>query len=246
MRDGLKIGEVARRSGLTVRALHHYDALGLVVPSGQTPAGHRLYTPADVARLQQVVSWKQLGFSLQQIAVVLRDPQASLAHVVDLHLRAARQRLAQTASLCAQLEKLAGLLQAGQVPSLDELLRTLERTTMHEKYFTPEQRETLKKRAEQWGPDALQESQRQWQELIAQAQAHFDAGTDPTSPAMLELAGRWQGLIDAFTGGDEGIRQNLTKMYREEPGVVEQALGPGQDRRLFEYVGRALAARKVG
>src|SRR6516165_7425563 len=70
----LKIGELARRTGLTVRTLHHYDAIGLLHPSLHTEAGHRLYTADDIARLQQVLSLRQLGFSLDQVRECLDQP----------------------------------------------------------------------------------------------------------------------------------------------------------------------------
>ena len=60
--EALKVGELARRTGLTVRTLHHYDAIGLLRPSLHTEAGYRLYTAGDIARLQQVISLRQLGF----------------------------------------------------------------------------------------------------------------------------------------------------------------------------------------
>ncbi len=60
----LRIGELARRTGLSVRALHHYDAIGLLVPSARTDAGHRRYTAEDVARLQQIASLRALGLPL--------------------------------------------------------------------------------------------------------------------------------------------------------------------------------------
>ena len=66
-----KVGELAARTGLTVRTLHHYDAIGLLCPSGRTGSnhgsGHRLYTAADVTRLHQILCLKQLGFGLEQI-----------------------------------------------------------------------------------------------------------------------------------------------------------------------------------
>ncbi|HEX6558894.1 MAG TPA: MerR family transcriptional regulator, partial [Longimicrobiales bacterium] len=65
--DLLKVGELAERTGLTVRALHHYEQLGLLVPAGRTPAGHRLYSDASVAQLQKIAALKQLGMSLEEI-----------------------------------------------------------------------------------------------------------------------------------------------------------------------------------
>ena len=69
--EALKVGELARRTGLTVRTLHHYDEIGLLRPSLHTEAGYRLYTPRDVARLQQVLSLRALGFSLEETRACL-------------------------------------------------------------------------------------------------------------------------------------------------------------------------------
>lgn len=67
------VGELARLTGVTVRALHHYDEIGLCCPSGRTQAGYRLYSDADVARLQQVLLFRELGLPLDEIAAVLND-----------------------------------------------------------------------------------------------------------------------------------------------------------------------------
>ena len=70
--EALKVGELAQRTGLTVRTLHHYDAIGLLRPSLHTEAGYRLYTARDIVRLQQVLSLRQLGFSLDEIRELTR------------------------------------------------------------------------------------------------------------------------------------------------------------------------------
>ena len=71
---------MAKRTGLTVRTLHHYDAIGLLKPSEHSGAGYRLYTAGDVAPLQQVLSLRQLGFSLdEEIAIIARPGALSRA-----------------------------------------------------------------------------------------------------------------------------------------------------------------------
>ena len=72
-----KIGALARSTGLTVRALHHYDHIGLLTPSGRTDAGHRVYSAGDVARLYRISLLRRLGFPLGQIAAVLDDRNGS-------------------------------------------------------------------------------------------------------------------------------------------------------------------------
>src|SRR5919201_3674111 len=90
----LKVGELARRTGLTVRTLHHYDEIGLLRPSLHTEAGHRLYTARDVARLQQVLSLRQFGFSLEEIRECLDRPGFSPLEVIGLHLARLRDQIA--------------------------------------------------------------------------------------------------------------------------------------------------------
>src|SRR4051794_16119272 len=80
------VGQVAERSGVTVRTLHHYDEIGLVRPSRRSAAGYRLYADEDLVRLQHVVVYRRLGLALEEIAVLLDDPDADVA----AHLR--RQR----------------------------------------------------------------------------------------------------------------------------------------------------------
>ena len=70
---GYSVGQVAHLSGVTVRALHHYDAVGLLRPSGRTEAGYRSYSHDDLARLQRILCYRELGFSLDQIAAILDD-----------------------------------------------------------------------------------------------------------------------------------------------------------------------------
>ena len=83
----LKVGELARRTGLTVRTLHHYDEIGLLRPSLHTGSGHRLYTAGDVARLQQLVALRQLGFSLEDVRACLDRADFSPREVIDRYVR---------------------------------------------------------------------------------------------------------------------------------------------------------------
>lgn len=72
-----KVGELAKSTGVSVRTLHHYDHIGLLTPSDHTETGHRLYTTDDIARLQQILSLRQLGFSLEEINEFFENPDFS-------------------------------------------------------------------------------------------------------------------------------------------------------------------------
>src|SRR5436305_6753904 len=146
--EAIKVGELARRTGLTVRTLHHYDEIGLLKPSLHTEAGHRLYTAGDVARLQQVVSLRQLGFSLEQVRDCLDRPGFSPLEVIGLHVARLREQIELQRKLCERLEGLAAYFRAAGEVSADEFLRAIEEMTMIETYYTPEQLETLRQRRE--------------------------------------------------------------------------------------------------
>ena len=74
MREELTVGSVAQLAGVTVRTLHHYDEIGLVVPSGRTDSGYRTYGSDEVARLQEVLFFRELGFSLETIRDIVGRP----------------------------------------------------------------------------------------------------------------------------------------------------------------------------
>ena len=126
------MGELAQRTGLTVRTLHHYDEIGLLKPSLHTEAGYRLYTAGDVARLQQVLSLRQLGFTLEEVRGCLDRPGFSPLEVIGLHVARLREQIELQRRLCERLDAIAAhLALAGEV-SADEFLDTIEEMTMLE------------------------------------------------------------------------------------------------------------------
>ena len=74
MKNGMTVKEVADRTGLTVRALHHYDRMGLLHPGNVTASGYRLYGGEDLQKLQQILFFRELEFSLAEIREILSDP----------------------------------------------------------------------------------------------------------------------------------------------------------------------------
>lgn len=242
-----KVGELAARTGLTVRALHHYDALGLLSPSGRTASdhnsGHRLYTEADVARLHQILCLKNLGFSLELVKEYLSRADYDPREVVRLHLAEVRRRAAELGALANKLEALAGALDAADAVSADTFLETIEVMAMVEKYYTPEQLEQLKARKEEVGDARIAEVQAEWPRLMAEVQAEMTAGTDPADPKVQALARRWVGLVNEFTGSDPGIFKSLSKLYANEDNVA--GMNVPDMRPMMEYVGKAMAAAGI-
>jgi DNA-binding transcriptional MerR regulator len=237
-----KVGELARRTGVSVRALHHYDEIGLLSPSHRSESGYRLYTEADVVRLQQIRSLRTLGFSLVEAGEFLRRPDVTPDHVLRLHISHLKARIESQQSLCARLESVAARWRSDETIPTEEFLQIIEETTMFEKYYTPEQMEALKQRGEAIGQEHIREVEAAWPELIAKVQAEMERGTDPADERVQALARRWRELIQEFTGGDPGVAKSLGRMYQEEPTVRGQDTGPM--RAMGEYIGKALQAGK--
>ena len=243
--EALKVGELARRTGLTIRTLHHYDEIGLLKPSQHTEAGYRLYTAGDVARLQQVLSLRQLGFSLEEVRDCLDRPGFSPLESIRLHIGRLRQQVEMQRELCEKLEAIAAHFRAAEEVSADEFLKVIERMTMIESYYTPEQREAIKTRGEQMGEEAIRQSQVDWAELIAAVRAEKEKGTDPADPKVQAMARRWMDLVNGFTGGDPGIADSLNRLWKEQgDNLVAQHKMENDPRDLSDYIGQATAAVK--
>ena len=90
----MKIGELAKQTGLSIRTLHYYDEIELLSPSHRTDVGHRFYSDQDIIRLQQILSLRQLGFSLSEIRECLQSPDYALLQVINLHCARIREQMA--------------------------------------------------------------------------------------------------------------------------------------------------------
>jgi len=237
----LRVGQLAKRTGLTVRALHHYDELGIVSPRQRSAAGYRLYGEDDVARLLQAVLLRRLGLSLPEVRASLDDPQHSLPTALRAQAARLRAQIAHEGRLLTRVESLAARLDAQAEGAGEDVLATLEMLTMFEKYLTEEQLATLAERKQELGDDHIAAVEAEWPRLIAAVRAAMERGVDPAAPELRPLVVRWQELVREFTGGDPQIAGAVRKMYAGEPSLRQRT---GLDEGIMEYVARAAAAAK--
>ena len=142
-------------------------------------------------------------------------------------------RAALEQDLCRRLEFMLPRLESAEI---EEIIKCIEVTTMYEKYYTKEQLENLKKRAEALGEDKIRAAEAEWPKLIASVRAEMEKGTDPKDSRVQSLVKRWNELVLEFTGGDPGITQSLKNLYRGEPQFAAQQQLDGA---VFEYVRKA-------
>ncbi len=235
-----KVGELARHTGVSVRALHHYDRVGLLSPSRRTASGYRLYGADDVARLHRIVSLRQVGLSLAEIAACLRQTGSSPLGAVEQQLARLEEQIERLHDLRRRLLSIAARLRAAEEVSVAELTKIIEVTNMIEKHYTPEQLQQLAARRQELGEEHIREVEQEWPRLIAAVRAEMERGTDPAAAAVQPLARRWMELVREFTSGDPGVARSLRNLYQNEPGAAQQQ---GLDPAILAYIQRAMAAR---
>ncbi|HLG76780.1 MAG TPA: MerR family transcriptional regulator [Ktedonobacteraceae bacterium] len=234
----LKIGEVAKLTGLSIRTLRYYEEIKLISAAQRSESGQRLYSQDDLQRLQQIVALRQLGCSLDEIVAVLFD-QSPLC-VMETQLQRLKEEMSLRQRLIGRLESVIISLRERQDITTDDLIELIKGTVMLEKYYSAEQRDYLKQRAEKLGVSAIQDAERQWSELIAGVRAHMQRGSRPDSAEVQELALKWLALIEQFTGGDEGVSQSLKNMYQSEG--PDKASRGALDKDVCEYINAAVAS----
>lgn len=223
-----RIGDLAAASGLSVRALRHYDELGLLEPADRTGSGYRLYSAAEVQRLYQITALRALGLGLDAIAAALDGDAADLATVIRRQREAVVRELAERAALKTRLDALCAELDRGEQPTVQELITTMEAMQMYEKYYTEDQLERLKRRGEELGPERIAEVQREWTELFETLREAQGAGVAPEDPSLDRVRAHARELVGMFTGGEPDIAASLGRMWNsEDPEAMSRgALDP--------------------
>ncbi len=227
----LKIDEVPKQTRISVRTLHYYDEIGLLSPSHRTETGHRLYIDRDIIRLQQIMSLRQLGFSLEEIRECLENPVFSLQKVIDLHRTQLREQLVVSHTLLNRLNAIAKGLQTTQSVSVEHLIKAMETMTMSEEYFSPEQQEVLNAR--------FREGEAKWQKLLTQIRTEMNKDTDLNNPIVQILARSWRSEMQTLIDGDLEIYKSLVRVYQRE-GIEAASLGT-LDSATFEYILKAVS-----
>ncbi|WHZ20035.1 MAG: hypothetical protein OJF55_002184 [Rhodanobacteraceae bacterium] len=252
----LRIGQLAARSGVSAKALRLYEARGLLQPDAHSDGGYRLYGAPALARLSEIGVLKRAGFTLAEIGKLL-ERKGSAAGLIEARIVALRGEVrAKTHALRALERAWRGLDSASN--DIDQLLESIamsekldvrfsaaemaefkRRGEILGKHFTPEEREQLRKRAEQLGEAGMQQAQNEWPELIKQVRGAMNLGIPPGDPSVVEMGRRWYALIQAFTGGDANIGRKMNQALDSEPQVMA---AQGLSREMFAYVGAAMQA----
>jgi DNA-binding transcriptional MerR regulator len=220
--EALTVGQMAERFGVTVRTLHHYDEIGLLVPSERTSAGYRLYTTKDITRLQHVVVYRRLGFALEEVAVLLQEHTAADTDAIVGHLR--RQRAAVLSRLDQMRDLVTAIDQALEKEMSGINLTGQEQRALFGDGFSDEYADEAKQR---WGEsDAWKQSQRRTSQYTKQDWVQAKVEMDATNIAF--AAAMDDGLPATSTGAMDAAerhRLNIHKWFYDVSPELHRSLG---------------------
>jgi DNA-binding transcriptional MerR regulator len=228
----LKVGELAKRTGLTVRTLHHYDAIGLLKPSARSDAGYRLYTQSDVARLHAIQALRHLGLSLTDVGGMLERGGEGLSDTIARQIRALGHEIAQATELRERLQLLQERLATGDTPDMSDWLSTLSLMSTYAKYFSADEiRLILRNRKAQSAS---------WERLIAEVRQAMQQQLAADSRPVQTLALRWMNLTLAMMSDNFKLIERWGQMVNTEPkGQFKN--GPGPE--VVSYINVAIVLR---
>ncbi|SCK39059.1 MerR family transcriptional regulator [Streptomyces sp. WMMB 322] len=212
------VGKVAGLAGVSVRTLHHYDEIGLLVPSERSHAGHRRYGDADLDRLQQILFYRELGFPLEEVAVLLDDPDADPREHLRRQHELLRSRIRRLQKMAAAVEHAMEARKMGINLTPEEKFEVFgdndpdqyaEETQQRwgdTEAYRESQRRTASYTKEDWL--RIKEEGEEWGRRFA---AQMDSGEGPQSEAAMDLA--------------EEHRQQICRNFYECPYEMHTCLG---------------------
>jgi DNA-binding transcriptional MerR regulator len=243
-----QVKDVARLTGVSIRTLHHYDAIGLLVPGARTTAGYRLYTEADLLRLQQILIGRELGLSLEDIRKSLDDPRFDRKLALLDQRERLRDRARQTEAMIRAIDVALAAFDSSRTKGEMNMADLFEG-------FNPAQYEEEARR--QWGTtDAYVESEKRtrrytpddWQAIKAEQASVYDAavaaikaGQTPSSSEAMDIAERHRQSIDRwFYPCSHDMHRGLASMYESDERFRQSIDRHGEG--LVEFLADAIRA----
>jgi MerR family transcriptional regulator, thiopeptide resistance regulator len=234
----LKIGELAKRTGLTVRTLHHYDDIKLLTPSARSATGYRLYNRKDIERLHRIQALRRMDLSLAEIGTLLENDGAGLQQVIEQQIVLLDRQAARTIELRDRLQALLERVTQNVEPDLPDWLVTLEMMAMYDKYFTSDEVLKLRQLKASENKTVVSESTA----LVTRIRELMDRNVPPENEAAQALSTPWMALAHRRMNGDARLIRKLDALHRNEP--VAQSL-TGVDGTMIDYMARASVAYRM-
>jgi DNA-binding transcriptional MerR regulator len=241
------IQQFALLAGVTVRALHHYDRLGLLKPR-RTGSGYRQYSDRDLERLEQIVALKFIGIPLKQIRGLLERNGSTLPDALRRQrcaLEAKRTLVEYAIGAIRQAESAfaSGKRDTALLKKIIEVIEMQNDMDWSKKYYSDAAQAKIEARGKEWTPELQERVSKQWLDLIADVEKAMAAGEAPSSLNAKDLAHRWKELVEGFTGGDPEITQGVGKLWADHANWPDHAKRWSQPfritREMWDFIAKA-------
>ena len=242
------VGRIAHLAGLTVRTLHHYDEIGLVVPSRRSGAGYRLYGPGDVERLQEVLFFRELGFGLDEIKRIVTGPGYARLPALERQRKLLEIKAERILTMIEAVDGAVAAEREGTRMTNEDMLEVFGdfdpadyEDEVRERWGNTEAYRVSAQRTSRYTKQDWQQLGREAGEINEAFIALMDAGTPADGPAAREVAERHRAHISKwFYECTPEIHAGLGQMYVSDPRFTENIdkAAPG----LARYMAEAIAA----
>ncbi|SDD35433.1 MerR family transcriptional regulator [Kordiimonas lacus] len=243
------IGELAKRSGITVRALRYYETQGLLAPL-RTESGQRVYGTRDILRLQQIQMLKQAGFSLAQIKTMMAEQAVDAARLLGMQQELLQARLAETDAMLETVTSALRAVREGQTVDLSTLCSIIKQgeSAMSEEkwqkvwdtYYTAEEQERWKAAKEAVPEDVQKACERNWPTLIARTEALV--GTDPAAPEAQAIVKEWNAMTQVIYDVDPSLMRSAARMYDDMDNWPKDGPVSPFSKEVWDFIKAAEAA----
>lgn len=249
----LSIGELAGRSGVTVRALRHYEKLGLIKPQ-RSEARQRAYAYRDVARLQQIQMLKRTGLTLSRIRELIDMSDWSAKDVLLMQRELAEKDLEEARQRLLLIEESLACVAAGEPADLSTLCHIIKMgehavsedkwQKVWDKFYTEEEQNRWAAAKMAVPEEVIKEHERAWPALLARTEKLI--GTDPASQEAQAVVKEWNALTQVIYEIDPALAGSTAKMYDNLDDWPEDGPEPPFSKEVWAFIQAAEAIMKVG
>jgi len=219
-----QIGEITKRTGLTVRALHHYEEIGLLIPASRTSSGYRLYNLNCIERLARIQILRQIGFTLKDICDILDDESSNIEYLLEKQIDILAEKIMQTSALYHQLEQFKQLMLDGNILNQTDWFSILKMLSVYDKYFSHQELKQLPL----YMTGTLKSDA--WQERITTVNILMEKGKMPQSTKVQKISAQWMIALEQDTGQNPDFLVRLNKMllvdndFVHSTGITEKMI----------------------
>jgi DNA-binding transcriptional MerR regulator len=212
-----RIGEFARRAGVTIRTLRYYDKRGLLKPSAWSESGQRLYTELDYARLQQIMTLKLIGLSLDEIGALLTTDITQIEQLLGRQRLVLEEKIQRLEAVVHTIQKAQSAIHSAQGIDLEQFISIIQAVHMHDQtdwlseICTDEQKEKLTRLQSGWTLADQRKVGEAGSRLFADI--HQNMSKDVRDPRVQALVERWDEFIAHFAQGDPDLAAKMNQAY---------------------------------